>query len=402
MTTGRGAARRRVLVAMSGGVDSSVAAALLAEQGHEVVGVTMKLWGGGSDSGCCSVSDVDDARRAAQALGIDHHVFNFADDFQRHVVDPYVEDHRAGRTPNPCVACNRHIKFDKLFRRADALGFDLVATGHHARLVADGHGARLVADGHGARLVADGHGARLVADGLASPDGEPVWRIGRAADGAKDQSYVLHMLDQRQLRRLVLPIGGLTKAEVRSRAAELGLVTAAKPDSQDVCFIHSGTGRRTFLGSRIPLAPARLVDTAGREVGEVASVELVTIGQRRGLDLGGDAERRYVVDIDRAAGVVTVGRQHELLVSHQALDDVAWSHEPEPGPLWFQCSAHGQPRSGRLEPDGGDGRRATIAWDEPQPRVAPGQSVAFYRVGHGDDLVVGGGLAAAGAVRDGS
>ncbi len=376
MTPGSPASPSRVLVAMSGGVDSSMAAALLAEQGHEVVGVTMKLWGGASDSGCCSVSDVDDARRAAQALGIDHHVFNFADDFQRHVVDPYVEDHRLGRTPNPCVACNRHIKFDKLFRRADALGFELVATGHHARLVADGP------------------------DG---PDGaaEPVWRVGRAADGAKDQSYVLHMLDQAQLRRLVLPIGGLTKGEVRARAAALGLVTAAKPDSQDVCFIHSGTGRQTFLGSRIPLAPARLVDTAGRQVGEVASVELVTIGQRRGLDLGGDAERRYVVDIDRAAGVVTVGRQQDLLVSHQAVDGVAWSHEPEPGPLWFQCSAHGQPRAGRLD-IGDDPGQATITWDEPQPRVAPGQSVAFYRVDAGGDLVVGGGLAAAGGRPAGS
>ncbi len=367
--SGGGSLRHRVLVAMSGGVDSSVAAALLAEQGHEVVGVTMKLWGGASDSGCCSVSDVDDARRAAQALGIDHHVFNFADDFQRHVVDPYVEDHRAGRTPNPCVACNRHIKFDKLFRRADALGFDLVATGHHARLVVE-------------------------------PRPEAPVRIARAADGAKDQSYVLHMLGQAQLRRLVLPIGGLTKAEVRARAAERGLVTAAKPDSQDVCFIHSGTGRRTFLGDRIPLAPARLVDTAGREVGQVASVELVTIGQRRGLDLGGDAERRYVVDIDRAGGVVTVGHRHELLVTHQPLEEVAWSHEPEPGPLWFQCSAHGQPRAGRLEAADACPARATIAWDEPQPRVAPGQSVAFYRADGRGDLVVGGGLAAVGARPD--
>lgn len=344
----------RVLVAMSGGVDSSVAAALLAEAGHEVVGVTMKLWGGDSDSGCCSVSDVDDARRAAQRLGIDHHVFNFADEFDRHVVQPYVDAHAAGRTPNPCVACNRHIKFDKLFRRAEALGFDAVATGHHARLVADRDGGA----------------------------GGPVWRIARAADPAKDQSYVLHMLAQPELARLLLPIGDLTKDEVRARAAALGLGNAAKPDSQDVCFIHSKGGREAFLGHRIPLAPGRLVDTAGEPVGEVASIELVTVGQRRGLDLGGDGERRYVVDVDRSAGVVTVGHRADLLTRHQPLAEVAWSHRPVAGPLRFQCSAHGRALPGRLE-------GATIVWDEPQPRVAPGQSVAFYR----DDLVVGGATA---------
>lgn len=356
-----------ILVAMSGGVDSSVAAALLLEQGHEVVGVTLKLWGGESDSGCCSVSDVDDARRAAHALGIDHHVFNFGDDFDRHVVEPYVAAHQAGRTPNPCVECNRHIKFDKLFRRADALGFELVATGHHARVV--------------------------------EVDG--VRRVGRGADAAKDQSYVLHMLDQSQLARLSMPVGDMTKDVVRARAAELEMVTADKPDSQDVCFIHSKGGRQAFLGDRIPLAPARLVDTDGVDVGSVASVELVTIGQRRGLDLGGAEDRRYVVDIDRPAGVVTVGGREDLMVERQQIDDLAWSAEPVSGPLLFQCSAHGQARPGHLEGD-------VIVWGQPQPRVAAGQSIAVYLGGvaaaavpeagapeipGGDEVVVGGGVA---------
>ncbi|MGF1596478.1 MAG: tRNA 2-thiouridine(34) synthase MnmA [Acidimicrobiales bacterium] len=340
-----------VLVAMSGGVDSSVAAALLADAGHRVVGVTLKLWGGESDSGCCSVSDVDDARSVARRLGVDHHVFNFGDEFERHVVEPYVDAHRRGRTPNPCIECNRHIKFDKLFRRADALGFETVATGHHARIVTDGDG-------------------RL--------------RVARGADRAKDQSYVLHMLNQSQLARVRFPVGDRSKDEVRRLAAERGLVTAAKPDSQDVCFIHSDGGRREFLGDRIPLAPATVVDTGGRPVGHVASVELVTIGQRRGLDLGGDTGRRYVVDIDRHEGLVTVGHRHDLLSDRQEIDDLAWSAQPLEGPLELQCSAHGRPRPGRIE-------GATVVWDEPQPRVAPGQSIVAYR----GDLVVGGGTASA-------
>jgi tRNA-specific 2-thiouridylase len=339
-----------VLVAMSGGVDSSVAAALLVEHGHDVVGVTMKLWGGASDSGCCSVSDVDDARRVAHQLGIDHHVFNFGDDFERHVVEPYVSAHQQGHTPNPCVECNRHLKFDKLLRRAGALGFDLVATGHHARIVLDGSGVR---------------------------------RVGRGADGAKDQSYVLHMLDQAQLGRLLLPVGEMTKSQVRDHAARLGLRTAGKPDSQDVCFIHSQRGRQAFLADRIPLRSARVLDTGGHHVGDVPNAELVTIGQRRGLNLGGDVGRRYVVDVDRSAGVVTVGPRASLLTDRQPLAELAWSHHPIGGTLSIQCSAHGRPRCGRI-----DG--ATVIWDEPQPKVAAGQSVVLY-VG---DLVVGGGVAA--------
>lgn len=338
-----------ILVAMSGGVDSSAAAALLVSQGHNVVGVTLKLWGGESDSGCCSVSDVDDARRVAQQLGIDHHVFNFGDDFDRFVVDPYVEDHQLGRTPNPCVECNRHIKFDKLFRRADALGFDLIATGHHARIDESADGIR---------------------------------RISRGADDAKDQSYVLHMLDQAQLARLSFPVGDITKDQVRELAHDLGLRTADKPDSQDVCFIHSEGGRQVFLGDRISLRPAKLVDTAGSEVGQVDSIELVTLGQRKGLNLGGDTDRRYVVDIDHSEATVTVGRKQDLLVAGQHIENLEWSHEPLTGSFLVQCSAHGTPMTAAL-----DG--SVLTWAEPQRRVAPGQSVVLYH----EDRVVGGGSA---------
>jgi tRNA-specific 2-thiouridylase len=192
---------QRLLVAMSGGVDSSVAAALLSEAGHDVTGVTLKLWGGDSDSGCCSVSDVEDARRVAAQLGIPHYVFNFADDFDRAVVDPYVRAHAEGLTPNPCVECNRSIKFGRLLERADALGFAHVATGHHARVTRGDRGT---------------------------------FQLRRGADGAKDQSYVLYMLGQRELARTLFPVGDLTKADVRAHAARLGLRTAAKPESMDV------------------------------------------------------------------------------------------------------------------------------------------------------------------------
>ncbi|MEX2626197.1 MAG: tRNA 2-thiouridine(34) synthase MnmA, partial [Ilumatobacteraceae bacterium] len=270
----------RVMLAMSGGVDSSVAAAILRDEGHEVVGVTMRLWGGESDTGCCSVSDVDDARRVAQQLDIDHLVFNFGDDFDADVVAPYVQAHAEGITPNPCVECNRHVKFDRLAERAALLGFDAVATGHHARVGLDADGRRT---------------------------------LERGADRDKDQSYVVHMLDQSQLARTLFPVGHLDKAEVRRRAAELGLRTASKPDSQDVCFITSTGGRETFLGHRIPLRSATVVDTAGREVGEVPAVEMVTIGQRRGIGLPGGGPKRYVLDVDVAGRKVVVGADADLL-----------------------------------------------------------------------------------------
>jgi tRNA-specific 2-thiouridylase len=321
-----------------------VAAALLVDQGHEVVGVTLKLWGGESDRGCCSVADVDDARSVARRLGIEHHVFNFGDDFDAHVVAPYVADHAAGRTPNPCIECNRHLKFDRLVRRADALGFDAVATGHHARIV----------------------------------DG----RVERGADRAKDQSYVVHMLGPDVLGRIRFPVGGLTKAEVRAEALRLGLVTADKPDSQDVCFILASGGRTAFLGDRIPMRPGTVVDREGTPVGRVEAVELVTLGQRKGLGLPGGGPVQYAVDVDVERAVVTVGDASELLTDRVELDGLTWTDGPVEGALEAQCSAHGDPRPCTV-----DG--SSVVFDVPARRVASGQTVVVYA----GEVVVAAGVA---------
>jgi tRNA-specific 2-thiouridylase len=347
----------RVLVAMSGGVDSSVAAALLVEQGHEVVGVTMRLWGGESDTGCCSVADVDDARRVAQQLGIDHVVFNFTDDFDAAVVKPYVDAHRQGITPNPCIECNRHLKFDRLLERADMLGFDAVATGHHARVV----------------------------------DSAGRWELHRGVDAAKDQSYVVHMLTQEQLARTRFPVGSLTKAEVRAQAERLGLRTADKPDSQDVCFITASAGRETFLGDRISFRSAEVVDTSGRPVGSVPAVEMVTLGQRRGLGLRGGGPKRYVIDVDVEARRVQVGSADDLLTSGVQVGSMTWvdTGVSVGDELLAQCSAHGARRRVIVRSID-DGRSVVLEWARPEPAVAPGQSVVLYS--DDDRQVIGGGL----------
>ena len=350
----------RVLLAMSGGVDSSAAAVILREQGHDVVGVTMRLWGGESDTGCCSVSDVDDARRVAQQVGIDHLVFNFSDGFSESVVEPYVRAHVEGRTPNPCIECNRHLKFDRLLVRANDLGFDAVATGHHARIV--------------------------------EVDGLP--RVARGEDAAKDQSYVVHMLAGADLSRVLFPIGDMTKDEVRAIASRAGLRTAAKPDSQDVCFIGSTIGRKGFLEPRLTFNPAVVVDVDGDVVGEVPAVELVTLGQRRGLGLGG-GDVRYAVHVDVPGRRVTVGSEHDLMTGSTIVRSVAWPHESDArtvdgSEVLVQGSAHGERHAATVRVRDDD---VELSWSRPVRRIAPGQTVVFYDPT--DTHVVGGGIVSA-------
>ncbi len=339
----------RVMVAMSGGVDSSVAAALARDAGHELAGVTLKLWGGEQDSGCCSVSDVEDARRVAAQLGIDHYVWNLTDAFETSVVQPYVDAYANGVTPNPCIECNRTMKWGSLLDRALALGFDAIATGHHARVVETASGPR----------------------------------IGRGHDDHKDQSYVLGMLDQHQIGRTLLPVGSMTKGAVRAHADALGLRTASKPDSQDVCFVAGGD-RSVFLGARIERRPGRFVDVGGNDLGSHPGVDAFTIGQRRGLGVA-LGTRTFVVDIDADVATVTLGSRDDLLVDAQPFADLRWTGAAAESDevLVVQVRAHGGTAGAFV------GERS-VTWRTPQPRVAPGQSLVFYR----EDLVIGSATAA--------
>jgi tRNA-specific 2-thiouridylase len=336
-----------------------VAAALLVEQGHDVVGATLKLWGGPSDSGCCSVADVDDARRVAQQLGIDHHVFNLTEEFDHHVVAPYVEAHALGRTPNPCIECNRSIKFDRLLERSARMGFEMLATGHHARVTGAGS-----------------------------------FQLRRGADQAKDQSYVLSMLGQDELGRVTFPVGEMTKDAVRAHAVRLGLRTADKPDSQDVCFIGSVEGRQGFLADKLEFHTADVVNTKGDTVGAVDAVELVTVGQRRGMGHGSDGQRRYVVVVDIPTRRVTVGSAAEALTKAVTLPQgsLTWVDRPlgDGDRAVAQVSAHGRPAPCTVSIDD---LALVVAFDVPQRPVAAGQTIALYDVDD-PDSVVGAGIAA--------
>jgi len=350
-------ARKRVVVAMSGGVDSSVAAGLLLREGYEVVGVTMRLWSQEDPLApryqrrCCPAEDIDDARAAADLLGIPHYVVNMEEEFAARVVDYFVDEYRRGRTPNPCLPCNEHVKFRSLLGRALALEADLLATGHYARIECDGGGARLL----------------------------------RALDPEKDQSYVLYMLGQQELERVLFPIGGYRKQEVRRLAGELRLPNAGKLDSADICFLPT-EDYRDFVAERVPQAEGDIVDREGNVLGRHGGVAGYTVGQRRGLGVA-VGERRYVTAIDPELHVVTIGREEELLAGSLVAGQLRWVAGAPPSE--FDCEAKVRYRSPAVPAsvrvtDGA----AEVRFGRPQRALTPGQAVVFYR----GDEVVGGGI----------
>lgn len=359
----------RVLVAMSGGVDSAVAAALLLEQGHEVTGVHLKLADLPLDQqvpghGCCTLDDAQDARRTAQVLGIPFYVWDLSETFEREVRGPFVDEYASGRTPNPCITCNERVKYAALLERAVSLGFEALATGHHARLRRDG-----------APVREPGPGTFLV----------------RAADRRKDQSYVLHVATPWQLDRTLLPVGELTKDEVRARAAGLGLRVSSKPDSYDVCFIPDGD-TAGYLGARLSPAPGDIVDLDGGVLGRHQGVWRFTVGQRRGLGLG-THERRFVVELDAAARRVVVGPREALACHGLTVAGPTWTTGEAPrGPVRVQLRAHSATVAARIVTRGD---LLGVETDAPMYGVAVGQSVALYDVE--DRVCLGGGRITAAA-----
>jgi len=348
--------RERVVVAMSGGVDSAVAAARCVRAGYDVVGISLRLARDGSGS-CCSLDDFHDARAVADRLGFPHYVFDFTDAFEAAVVRPFVAEYLAGRTPNPCARCNQHVKFDLLWRRARELGATRLATGHYARI------------------------GRDPASGL------PVLRA--AADPAKDQTYFLFGLDAAALARTLFPIGDATKAEVRAEARALGLPVADKPESMEVCFVPRGDAAG-FVARNAPAAalrPGAIVDEDGATVGRHDGVHRFTVGQRRGLGLGGGVAR-YVRRIDAGTGTVTVAAGDRLCARGLVARDVSWSsgRAPARGTDLGVRIRHRHALLPARVVDSEDGTVA-VAFTGAGPAVTPGQAAVFYR----DDVVLGGG-----------
>jgi tRNA-specific 2-thiouridylase len=355
----------RIAVAMSGGVDSSVAALLLRDEGHEVVGLSMQLWDHSGEPGragrCCTLEDLGDARRAAWALGIRHYVLNLEDEFRRDVVRPFVAAYLGGRTPIPCSACNTKVKFATLWDRARALGCEAVATGHYARAGRDAESGRAV--------------------------------LRKGLDAAKDQSYFLYDLSEEQLSGARFPIGELSKAEVRARARAARLPNADKEESQEICFVPPGTRAGDFvarnaarLGFETPGAGA-LEDADGGRLGEHSGHFRYTIGQRRGIGVAA-TERLYVLAVDAAENRVVVGPGSALDATRAELVDVRLSAAAPPGP--FRAAVRIRHRAAEVAAlvTPGVGGTARVEFDSPVRAVTPGQSCVFYE----GDLVLGGGV----------
>src|SRR6202521_4078358 len=342
----------RVAVAMSGGVDSSVAAALLQAQGHEVVGVTLQQWPrddmeeSAKHGGCCSLNAVEDARRVASLLGIPYYCWNLEKEFGERVIEPFHRDYLEGRTPNPCVRCNAFVRFDLMLGRVLDLGFDRLATGHYARIL-------------------NGN------------------ELHTAVDDAKDQSYMLYHLDRERLGRIMFPLGGMTKREVREHAREFALPVANKPESQEICFIPRGETAR-YLADRLPVRAGAVVDSNGRELGSHRGTALYTVGQRSGFGDLSESGPWYVLRVDAPSNRLVVGRKEELGVRDVELRDVSSVAGPAPEPV--RCEARLRYHAPAIP---GEYRAGWLSLDEPFRGAAPGQAAVLYS---GRRVLGGGGL----------
>ena len=341
-------------MAMSGGVDSSVAAALLVEQGFDVTGVMLHLWAE-EENRCCAPQAVEDARQVAECLGIGFVLIDYEAEFKSCVVDYFVAEYSRGRTPNPCLACNRKIRFGRLLRHVQALGAEAMATGHYAR-------------------IAEVNGA---------------YQLQKGADPQKDQSYVLYMLGQEELQRLILPVGSYTKAQVREMARERGLPMADKDESMEICFVTDDDYRR-FLREHAPqsMQPGPILNRMGQEIGRHKGLPCYTVGQRRGLGIAAP-EALYVLQLDVARNALVVGTAQELGQRTLVADDVTYvSGKPPAGPVRVQAKIRYRAvlADATWTPLGG--KQARVEFDEPLRDITPGQAVVAYQ----GDLVLGGGI----------
>lgn len=347
--------RKKIVVAMSGGVDSSLTAALLIERGFEVVGVTMQLEDDElNERSCCSAEEIEDARSVAEQLGIVHYVADFREEFSAEVENYFVEEYLRGRTPNPCVRCNKKIKFGKLFEFAENLGADFLATGHYARVIFE--------------------------------DGR--YKLKKARDFKKDQSYVLYNLTAEKLSRIIFPLGEFSKSETRELAAKLNLHVAKKPDSQEVCFVPNDD-YKSFISSRAgnsdALKPGEIVDAEGNVLGRHSGVANYTIGQRKGLGIAAP-HPLYVMKLDVKNHRVVVGKAEEIFSAELLAENVHWIYEPKFFPAKLQAKIRYGYRVAdcEIEPQENFFR---VKFSEPQRAITPGQSAVFY---DGDELIGGG------------